>query len=265
MTAGSRIREQDIVNIIGENSNLVRQHLDGLKRRGLIVYEPREIGKPYSIFKLSPDKPIDEPPAYEQRSALTKEVYGTILSDPNREWTSEAVVAAFASENPQREKKAWFRLKVSAILSYLAGMSYLQREGFSDKRQSEISINDEQRIIISDFLMTVDSFQDQSPDFLKEGKKLLQGIVSDPDGVARLMGKAKEHSPIASLLSHEQTRDDIASLISANPGITTHEITTGFYRAVSKATVGMTIHDLKQKGLIRVEVKGGLAHYYPIK
>lgn len=187
------------------------------------------------------------------------------MSGPQKVWTIEGIVASLLQNNPQREEQVSLEQEVSAILAHLFRSGYLEREKFSQEVQSEINLSNEQRAVILDFLEVIDNFQNQDAAFLKTGKALLQEILSNPEKIAQLMHKAKEHSPNANQKPLEQTQNDILSIICANPGITARDLQAIVSHSLGRARSNEILRNLKQNGQVRTVVIKGMPHYYPVE
>lgn len=114
-----------------------------------------------------------------------------------------------------------------------------------------VSIVDNKKKILFDIVVDFQNLLELNPAVLEEGKMFAAGLIANPDAVASLMKKAKEHSRNANQAPIDQTTDEVAAIIQKYPGITTEEVRNKlkeeFGRTLSTHRVRRIIHVAFQK------------------
>jgi len=96
--------------------------------------------------------------------------------------------------HPEKGKQRSLRGTVNTILNHLAREGYAQQGKFTKESHSEISLTDEQRIVLNDLIEILDNFSSRDGAFLAEGRRLAREIAADTTRSSRLIEKARRTS-----------------------------------------------------------------------
>lgn len=260
------IKDADLKDKIGSAG--INGHLSRLSRLGLIQHDTREANGSFSRYKLRSVIPEGELPIYANQRVLTEQVLSIVKNNPGQYFTTEDILGLL----PQEQKEKWgeenARRKISSVLSFLAKRNYLDAEKFNRLRQTETTITDKQKLVLTELLGIIDKVQNMDQDILQKGERLGGEIVSNPNRVASLMKRAREASGNANASSSEDVRGMIASLISSHPdGITNKDIQILLEQIYGKklgiSRIGALSSHLSDQGMVGVKKTGSVSRFYP--
>ncbi len=228
VTRNLPIRTTDLVNAMGgKDKALIGRHLAKLADSGIISYESSKSDQPFSFYTLSSKRPTEEPKQYVYDLSLTKQVYNFFLNqDPPKQVTLEEITDSLMQTNPQMDKlnKKGLRSYISNICSYLTKRHYLERGKFKYDLHSEITLAEQQKSTLLEFVTLIGRFQKQDSEILKEGQRKAMEIINNPQRASDLLKKAKEASPNANRLSIGERSNDVLSFIQDHPGSTNTDL-----------------------------------------
>lgn len=260
------VRDKDILDAVGERHNSVGRALNRLKELGLIQYEGIKANKRYSSYKFSGNFPEGELPAYKMQKTLTHLIFNVLQASPNQYLTSEDIYNALPEDIKDNWDKESLFSDISSISFYLTKNNYAEVEKFHQGLQSEVSISEGQRVILTELLKITDGVQNKDKKILEKGRRFAEEIAADPQRAAKLMERAKEASPYFNKRSRDETEKDILSSLYLHPeGLTNREILALLKsdRVIGIMYVGQVTHSLGQKGLVRVSKQGNVKRYFP--
>ncbi len=242
--------------------------MNRLSEIGLIQYESIKRNIPFAFYKLSNFIPEGDLPVWKHQKTLSELVFSVIIKNPSRHFTREDVYNLFPQEQRDKYKdKNRILITISSILSHLEKNKYLQREKFDSRKQSEIDITEDQRMILSELLEIIDKLQNKDPQTLKEGRQFAERFIIDPERVSGSLHRAKEASSQANQSPIEETQKDVLSLITSNPqGLTNRQIQIlledNFGKKKGINHVSGITSSLEERYL-RVERKGTVKTFFP--
>ncbi len=265
----SRIRKADIIKNLDlfTSSAPLAHHLDNLRAIGIIGYDSIGAERATIYYSLIPEKMFDIPTKYQKSPALTQNVFATMKGEPEKDWSIEELDAKLKDAYPDYEKATSIRNTLSGVLVHLRETGFLKVRKFSGKErfQSEITLNNEQKELLSDLVNILDNFTSKDPQTLTKGRGLAFGIASDHEKVRKIMAFAKEHSPGANSKSVEERQDQLLSIMGFNPGITIREMTALLQRdgeLIHSTTVGNILKQMSINGKAMSKKQKGLSHWY---
>lgn len=257
------IKEKDLAERIGEVAfprSLLR-HLRRLSTLGIIEYETIEANKPYVLRKRSSKMREEKLPA------LTGLIMDILDNNPDRTLTRNDIYDLLSQEEKRKWKEDVLKGHISTSLSFLSKRGYADIGKFNREKHSEINLTDKQRALLTEFLEIIDRFQNQDQEIVEMGKGLAKEIVSDPQKVATLMGRAKEASSQGNRSSQEETLLNILSIISSKPNITNKGIqillNQDYHKKLGMNSISAFSYLLLQRGDIRAETDGSVSKFYP--
>lgn len=220
------IRAADLARAIGEKQGIVQNHLQTLSRLSIIEYKATEPNKPYSFYKLSPQRPNREPRPYPKKPTITKRVLEIFLSNPEFSGSPAMVAEKLKELYPEYQalKQLTMQMMTNNILSHLEKEGFLAHEGFRYNIQSEINITDGNRAMLRELLGIVDRFKSGDEDFRKEGGAKLEKIINNPSLVRVLVAKARTTSPHASQTREQELVEIFSFLLQRYPNSTSREL-----------------------------------------
>ncbi|MDO8269630.1 MAG: hypothetical protein Q7T54_03105 [Candidatus Levybacteria bacterium] len=197
----------------------------------------------YDIFgsTISTSKPTDEKEELKKRSPLNRiYLFRALLGSGDQAIALNDLAGKMDEQD------------VTLVHRHLKDLA---RVGIVEYDNSQnVSIVPDKKDLLYKVVVDFQHILDLDPATLEEGKIFASSIMANPDAVAALMKKAKEHSRNANQLPIEQTAGDVAAIIESNPGITTIEVRNKleeeFDHALSEHRVRRIIkYVMKQRGL----------------
>lgn len=245
------------------NLNLIR-----LSQLGLIQYNTTEVNKPTTSYKLATSIPEGELPIYADRTVLTQSVFEVLKNHPDRYLTVEDVYNLMSKKQKERWKFQKPFNTMSSVLFFLARHRYADIERFSYLNKSEINTTDGQRVVLTELLEIMYSFQNQEKETLERGRKFAEEIISNPKRVSDLLRRAREASSHANQSSFIETQEHIFSIILSNPNGTTNKeiqnlLEKDFEKKLGISEIRGLSSALVKSGVIRVSKEGSLSRFYP--
>lgn len=227
-------------------------YLRPLSEKGILSF--RTIDKnPRSLYRLAALVPEEDPPPYYNSQGyphirLTRLVWRTVRNNPEKLWSREEIAQHLTEEHTDlaRNQRKGLASNISVILVHLHKEGYL---GNLSLPQSEISINDTQRGILSDLLTLLDKVQNRDKEVLETGKKLADRLKVNPGIIAELLRKAREHSAHARQQSTSETVKNIKTILSKYPNSTAKEITKYLNEDLGRNLRIDSIHQILSKHL----------------
>ncbi len=267
----SRIRQADVINALGMDQAVIEPHIRSLGKTGIITYEHSMHGKAHAFFRLKETHPANEPTAYRRVITLTSHVYSLLKDNQGQAFlSSEDLIQQLLDRFPnyQNLNLEYIRDCIRNICTDLERQGYAERNKFSQKFQSEITLTDEQREAMLSLIEILDRFQMGDVEIRKMGREFAQRVMADPNLFSTLMLKAKEASPSANRQSREQSNSDILSIIANSHGITVSDLQTEYQKRtgkqVDRKTIDADVLNLAKQGLLmREDSKSG--NVYRIK
>ncbi len=260
------LTETSLTEQVQKSHSIVGPHLSDLAGKGIILYTSQDISKPFTIYSLDPSHPDEDPSVYQRKTSSTQTVYDALKANPEKSWTTaELVDYCLSIQDPDGKlsKKAYAK-RISGILGHLVKGGYVNTENSGDERSS-VSLTNEQRVILTELVTMIDSFQILDPITLQYGRNKLTEILTDPSTVAELMAKSKEHSPFARRSSVDVTLKDLRQIILDNPGFSTKQLREELAKVQgkkrSRGNINYLLLKLVDQGGIRV-VNGKVLNYY---
>lgn len=241
-------------------------HLKMLNEKGIVSYTSREVNKIYVTYSQREDAPEVSPEPYRNQVTLTQKVYQTVKSYDG-EITSQSILDALAAEDPENDalQTRNMRLRITKILSYLAGEGYLEKEKYSGGKQSTITISEDQKEPIAAIVQTIEGIQNRDPEVIAALNARTKEILNDPNRAASLMQKAKERNPLKRRVSTEVTKAQIQDIVAGSEaGLGLREVYAQLREQggqLSLVSVANILSNMRSEGQLAVE-KVGRAHRY---
>lgn len=238
---------------------LIKLHLQGLNRKGIIEYSSIETDRPYASYTFNPAHPKENPAAYGTDPTLTQAVYQIVQQNPQKEWKIPEVTEEYAKRFTGRlteEQKKKITGRITGVLSHLESSGYAQGGKFNKDTHSEINLSETQRNAIAELVNLLENFQRQDSATMARGRFLADLFLLNPQEVSILMEKAKEHSPFSNKKGLGEHRSTFLKLISQNPGISTREIDEKLNTddlAIGRTRINQILSSLLKEGEIEVE------------
>lgn len=256
---------------IGDYSQL-SNHINELTRDNIINSQSKGSDKPYKMYSLFRDHPVEPPSPTEgtkgRMKSLTKEVY-EIVQTLGGWFSSEQVIDTYFEKFPEKREKSSLPKEIYRVLRHMEKSDYLAVGRFSKEFASEISLSDSQRSTLIELLTIIDGFQNQDPDLLELGKHEAMNIKMDPERYSKLMAKSKDHSPRSNKMSMQETKQLLYGIVKENPNITTKEA-TGILelrhgKKLKIRSVVTYMDSLRQDRLIKSNERGKSNHWVAIE
>lgn len=226
-------------------------YLRPLSEKGILSF--RTIDKnPRSLYRLAALVPEEDPPPYRDPKGyplrLTRLVWHTIRDNPEKLWSRGEILRHLTEQNTDlaRHQRKGLASAISVILVQLHKDRYLDNLRLP---QSQITINDTQRGILSELVTLLDKVQNRDKETLETGRKLADRIRVSPGIIATLLRKAKEHSPYAQGQSASETAKNIKIILGKHPNITVKEITKYLNEDFARNLRITTINDILREHL----------------
>lgn len=265
------IRQADLINTIGGTRSSIEEHLINLDRFGIIDYQSTNADESFAFYRLAEEKPDKEPEPYRlghgPYPTLTGQVYNLFISDPNLKASPAEVYQQLIKIYPayKERKQPSMKRTINSILSHLQKQGYLKREGFRQYIQSEISLTEDQRIMLSDLLQIMDRFQSGDREFWQEGRRKAQDILADPEKFAKLMNKAHNTSPGTKRIPPEDLEEQLVTLLSRYPNSTTRQLQEYLNENTGKSLTGVRLRNFLRTSRRFVPQKKHTAIYWTVK
>lgn len=259
----NRIRLKDIADAINEESVFTSRHIESLSRNGIISYETTDKGKSYSYFRLKGSVVSDEIKQYRHEKILSDNIYSLLTQEYlSVEEIADSLVKQYPEPEYENLNKKYISGRVARVLSYFEKQGYVERKKFGHGFHSEITLSDEQKKIIVDFVNLIDKFKNGDRETIDEGRRFAQRVVNDPNLFSELMLKAKEASPRANMTSKDDLQSHIVSILQDHPDSTVNQITQRleeeYDKKILKISVSRFLRNLSKKGGIAFkETKSG--------
>lgn len=260
--------ETSLTEQLQKPHSIIGPHLSDLAEKGVIVYTSQDISKPFTIYSLDPSHPDADPTIFQRKKSSTQVVYDALRANPEKKWTTaELVDYCLSVEDPDGKlNKKSYATRVRGILGHLVKGGYVDTENSTNERSS-VNLSDDQRVLLTELVTMIDSFQNLDTITLQYGRNRLTEILSDSRTVAAFMAKSKEHSPYARRNSVDLTLNDLRQIIINNPGYSTNQIREELAKIQGKKRSRGNINNLLLKlvdqGGARV-VNGKVLNYYYI-
>jgi len=167
----------------------------------------------YDIFgsTVSTSKPTDVSEELKKRSPLSRiYLFRALLSSGDREIALKDLAGKIGENDVTLVHRHLKELDRSGLVKY-------------DNDKNAI-INPETKDLLFTIIQDFQNILSLEPSTLQDGKLFAANLMSDPDSVARLMKKAKEHSRNANQVPLGQTAEEITVIIESHPGITTSQV-----------------------------------------
>ena len=267
LTSDLPIRVADLTEGTKVDNASVGKHLFNLSENGVISYESVKLDEPRAFYSVSGTAPPNKPEPASRLITFTEFVWQLMKSAPDKKWTIEKMTEEYKKGlegTGSTIKDSSVKNAIARVMSHLIRTGYLKTEKFNSKKQSEVSINHAQRIMILDLISLIDSFQTQEATILEQGIRLKSKILSDPEKVSKLMAKAKEHSFYAQSNPIEETTRQILYIISSHPNCTSetiYEELSKERRRLSKASIRNMLRLLASNSAVQKTVVKGAGHF----
>jgi hypothetical protein len=262
------VREVDLLNEFRDNKHIFND-LIRLKNLGLIQYDATEVNKPYAKYKLTNIDAGRKLPIYRRHLTLTKSVFDILQNHPDQYLTSQEMYALL----PEKQMGTWnakvAQNEISGVLSFLAKCSFAEIEKFSNNKQSDASVTEEQRLKLGELLEIIDKFQSHDEEILKKGHMLAREIIANPNRVSNFMRRAKEASSWASRSSPDEIKEKLISIVLSSPNITVKEtrkfLQEKYEKKIGTARINQLYLELAKEGIVKITKEGRINRYDYIK
>ncbi len=246
--------------------NRLTHHLDNLSRHGIISYETTTPDTPFALFIPAKNRP-EEPPQPDQHNKTLMQRIDGIMQQSETQVSPKDIFNALVEQYPNYAERSVAGLmnEISRTVQQLVRSGHVTQIGeFSKGNQSRITLTDDQRALIKDFVTVLTAFQSQDPEILAAGHREARSIVSNQDRFGALMIKSKEASGRSGDRSSQQTQDEIVDYCRAHPECTNRDLQAHFQEGGRVYTIG-TIRDftqlLRSKGVLSSEVRGKISYF----
>lgn len=220
------IRETDLATQIGTSEGLLQGHLESLDRSGVIDYRAIGMDKPYAYYKLSENRP-DIKPQYKEDPTLAARIYSLFTTGSDLEASAEDTYQKLIEAYPEyrdSSNRDMMVIRIRGILPELESKKYLTNSGFRRDIKSEISLSEEQKIMLYELLEVIDRFRSGDRQFWQEGRDKARTILVNPESVAKLMQKIKESSPSVNKVPSADLGNWLATLLIEHPDATARQL-----------------------------------------
>jgi Fe2+ or Zn2+ uptake regulation protein len=144
--------------------------------------------------------------------------------------------------------------RVYESLKGLLNSHAIEHGKFTGKKQSNISLTQEQRNTLAELVETLDKFQSLDPEILKKGEERANYFLSHPQETATLMEKARNSSPAANQRPVIETTNFIISLIKQFKSPLTEELLPAIIsvseRRIEKSSILHILSQLEKQGIV---------------
>jgi hypothetical protein len=259
------LRSVDLADSIGTDRTIMGKHLFTLSEKGIAHYERTRQGRPRFQYRFSKSVHDTNPnPHRKYNRTATDFIYNLIKGKPDKAWTQEEVLKAYADYLRNEGKNVPRHLDTTTVgaLAHLAKTGFALVGKFYRGKQSEAYLNEEQRKMLSELTETIDAFVRRDPEMLVFGRKRLREILANPMAVSELIQKAREHSP--KRIDVRESSGYLKNLIADIPHSTTIELferLTSEGRRLSMAQIRAALIVLEADGSVQVSQEKGIKHY----
>lgn len=259
------IRRADLGKRLDDRESTILGHLKRLSSAGLIEYQSIEANKPFSAYRLTLSPPAGELQIYPNSKRVPQAILSILQAHPNSYLTYGDINKLL----PTQIKAHWTTdnyAYISAILSNLKKGNYVESKQFSMDLRSEINLNGDQKIILTELLEILCRFQDQEPEIITKGWKLAAEIINHPASVSDILRKVKETSPQVNQTLIPETLYLISYTITSSPGITNKEIQKLLEKEGKKLGTPQIQHltaILETNKSVRVNKEGKVKRFFP--
>lgn len=167
----------------------------------------------YDIFgsTVSTSKPTDEAEELKKRSPLNRiHLIRELLSSGDRRLGVRDIAGKMGEEDQ------------SLVYRHIKDLA---RSGIVEVDQNNfVSIGQNKYELLASIVADFQRFVDLDPLALEEGRIFAASLMANPDAVAALMKKAREHSRNANQVPIEVSENNVAAIIESHPGLTTREV-----------------------------------------
>ncbi len=265
-TPDPSMRVVDLQNRINEPLQTISGHLVRLDRADLIQYRSIEANKPFSAYKLAPHQPTNELPTYHTLKSLIRAVFSVCQQYPNSYLTIEDINNLLSQDTKKRWSEGSRKIFIPSILAFLKRKKYVEVKQFYGGLHSEITVRDDQRLVLTELLEIIDRFQEQDPEIVTKGRKLALEIINHPTFVSDILRKVKKTSPQVNQTPTPETLDLISYLINSHPGITNNEIQHLLEledKKLGAPSIRVLTAILAVKNSVRVTKEGNVKRFFP--
>lgn len=237
-------------------------HLDELAASGIVAYETLPNRDSYRFYRVAREL-TDIPPDPRRDNHMVRLVVELLNSGPDAVWTARSLLEELkAIKNISPEEEIALKRRMSRALAFLAREDFLDKK---DMKDSLITVGDNGKKILLDYLTILRMFSNGDRQFLLKGDGLAHDILSSPQLMAELMEKSYSFSRHTGDRSQVATKQGLIQLIYENPGVRSGELfelfCSGHYR-ISHTYFLKLLRDLKQGQEIRAEDLGRGFRYF---
>ena len=256
---GLFFRAADIVKAIGLDSRASSrgavEQIVQLQRKGIINYTSREASRPFAIYYLNQQHPPVLPQVDGRQPLFTQRICEFVEKHADKKLTRGKWTELFIQENPEYYGQRSLVGSVNRALSFLANNGYFLIEKFKGKVQSEVSLTEEQRRVIVELLAILDGFKQKDQGILMRGRHLAFYFLAHPEDVARLMRRAREHSPLAQR-DQDIVLDYLLMIVQEFPRFNSREIRamlqSRYERSLTQDAVLRYLERLQKEGKLKM-------------
>lgn len=267
---GNPLRQADIVTTISGDQVLVSKHLQNMARLGLISYESKRQGEPFSFYQLPSNE--DLVPFYPVRNhpTVSQRAYEVFWGNPDKPFSLNEIEKILTDKYPQYQTRSNTEnrknvTELAAVLAEMARNRVLKRSIFHHEVQSQISLTIDQQEAIVSLIEMIDKFQKGDPKTIQQGILTAQTIVSDPNILSGLIQKAREASPKANAQSLDETFSYISSILIAHPNSNARQINdlleSLYNKKLTKLRVNVLLSKYMKEGRLKANrTKSGIIY-----
>lgn len=271
VTADLPIRKDDLVNALRDNypgeydstglKTMASKHLDNLATAGLVTYKKVDVDHPYVKYKRTAEKHVSDAKQVDTPISLADRVHAFVTQSEGT-FTIPDIFDHLIHIYPEYldHSEAALLHDIGKHTKALSKSGSCTSVGeFQYGTLSSITLTDVQRNVLSDFVSIIDAFQGNDPEFLEDGRKKAQAIVSDTSRFQALMGKARAHSKKTNAKDRAETGATIVSFLRENPRATSREIRdylAKYGQTYTIKNVLLIVGVLEQSGHLAREVEG---------
>lgn len=259
------IRATDVFHDLQPQGERKSIHLRTLAANGLIGFVSAEDkNRPVTSFTLNLEgQEIAPPPFIDSHGGaytrLTAEVAEIFRNSPYMSLTHEAIVESLAKSGRHITSIKDAKNMTSRVANHLAKVGFLEKSRFGRDVQSMITLSDEQRIILEDFISIIEGVQNQDEEVLARGRRLAREIQQTPQLFSDLMKRADESSPHTRKPKKHKLKSDIVEFVRTHPDCTNNEVRkylNSIGIPLSHHNVTSLTASLTKSGDIKTELEG---------
>lgn len=262
---------------LDESTELIAKHLRDLNESDLVSYQTIEAGQPQKEYGLAEERPTDEPPVYIEhypdgrkyhQPRLTEDIYNFFLTNPDKKATIAQIAEILEGQYKEEGLAVLKSLKnnVAKVLAHLAKEGYLRKTAHLHDTRTQVSLSEQQRALLEEFIALIDEFQANYPESTERGQRMAIKLVNSPQDIAALLSKSKQKSPKYNVVGTEKALSLVEGFIKRKQGITNKELqkellTLGIRTSPNRVSRWTAI--LEKEGKIRAD-QGTSKRFYTV-